>query len=89
MAASVEALGVKGTGPRPAGRRWAGRLGVRGMRGVGPVRGAFLPRPERHRVRLHLERRNHMWAYDFVEDRPGDGREFRVNRPGFAGGWFA
>lgn len=29
-------------------------------------------------VRLRPERANHVWAYDFVEDRTRDGRKFRV-----------
>lgn len=29
-------------------------------------------------VRLRPERTNHVWAYDFVEDRTGDGRKFRM-----------
>lgn len=29
-------------------------------------------------VRLRLERPNHVWAYDFVEDRTRDGRKFRM-----------
>ena len=29
-------------------------------------------------VRLRPERPNHMWAYDFVEDRTRDGRRFRM-----------
>lgn len=29
-------------------------------------------------VRLRPERANHVWAYDFVEDRTGDGRKFRM-----------
>jgi len=29
-------------------------------------------------VRLRPERANHVWAYDFVEDRTRDGRKFRM-----------
>ena len=29
-------------------------------------------------VRLRPERANHVWAYDFVEDRTRDGRRFRM-----------
>ena len=29
-------------------------------------------------VRLRPERANHVWAYDFVEDRTHDGRKFRM-----------
>jgi len=29
-------------------------------------------------IRLRPERRNHVWAYDFVEDRTHDGRKFRM-----------
>lgn len=29
-------------------------------------------------VRLRAERRNHVWAYDFVEDRTHDGRKYRM-----------
>jgi putative transposase len=29
-------------------------------------------------VRLRPERPNHVWAYDFVEDRTRDGRQFRM-----------
>ena len=29
-------------------------------------------------VRLRPERRNHVWAYDFVHDRPHDGKAFRM-----------
>ncbi len=29
-------------------------------------------------VRLRPERPNHVWAYDFVEDRTRDGRKFRI-----------
>jgi transposase InsO family protein len=29
-------------------------------------------------IRLRPERANHVWAYDFVEDRTGDGRKFRM-----------
>ena len=29
-------------------------------------------------VRLRPERRNHVWSYDFVEDRTHDGRKFRM-----------
>jgi len=29
-------------------------------------------------VRLRPERSNHVWAYDFVEDRTRDGRKFRM-----------
>ena len=29
-------------------------------------------------VRLRPERTNHVWAYDFVEDRTRDGRKFRM-----------
>jgi transposase InsO family protein len=29
-------------------------------------------------IRLRPERVNHVWAYDFVEDRTGDGRKFRM-----------
>src|SRR3954470_6005970 len=29
-------------------------------------------------IRLRPERRNHVWAYDFVEDRTRDGRKFRM-----------
>lgn len=29
-------------------------------------------------VRLRPERPNHVWAYDFVEDRTRDGRRFRM-----------
>jgi transposase InsO family protein len=29
-------------------------------------------------VRLRPERANHVWAYDFVEDRTGDGQKFRL-----------
>ena len=29
-------------------------------------------------VRLRPERPNHVWAYDFVEDRTRDGRKFRM-----------
>ena len=31
-------------------------------------------------VRLRPERPNHVWAYDFVEDRTRDGRRFRMLR---------
>lgn len=29
-------------------------------------------------IRLRPERANHVWAYDFVEDRTHDGRKFRM-----------
>src|SRR5215204_3355068 len=29
-------------------------------------------------IRLRPEHRNHVWSYDFVEDRPHDGRKFRM-----------
>ena len=29
-------------------------------------------------VRLRPEHRNHVWSYDFVEDRTHDGRKFRM-----------
>jgi transposase InsO family protein len=29
-------------------------------------------------IRLRAERRNHVWAYDFVEDRTHDGRKYRM-----------
>ena len=29
-------------------------------------------------IRLHPERPNHVWAYDFVEDRTSDGRKYRM-----------
>ena len=31
-------------------------------------------------VRLRAERPNHVWSYDFVEDRTHDGRKFRKRR---------
>ena len=30
------------------------------------------------RVRLRPERPNHVWSYDFVEERTHDGRKFRM-----------
>ena len=29
-------------------------------------------------IRLRPERRNHVWSYDFVEDRTHDGRKYRM-----------
>jgi hypothetical protein len=29
-------------------------------------------------VRLRAEHRNHVWSYDFVEDRTHDGRKYRI-----------
>jgi putative transposase len=29
-------------------------------------------------IGLRAERRNHVWAYDFVEDRTHDGRRYRM-----------
>ena len=29
-------------------------------------------------IRLRPEHRNHVWSYDFVEDRTHDGRKFRI-----------
>jgi G:T-mismatch repair DNA endonuclease (very short patch repair protein) len=35
-------------------------------------------------VRLRPTHPNHVWSYDFVEDRTHDGRKFQSPSPGFA-----
>src|SRR5437667_12828190 len=64
-----------------AGQRQAGRADLAARRLKVPAR-----QPKRARlwlndgscIRLRAERRNHVWSYDFVEDRTHDGRKIRM-----------
>src|SRR5512143_2297042 len=66
----------------------AGRSATDGSNGSGSVKGLKVPhkQPKRGRlwltdgscIRLRPEHPNHVWSYDFVEDRTHDGRRFRM-----------
>src|SRR5271154_2423389 len=70
---------------QPCCVRRVGRSVTGGWSGSGDVR---IPRkqPKRERlwltdgscIRLPPERPNHVWSYDFVEDRTHDGRRYRM-----------
>ena len=54
-------------------------LATRGAQSASQTAQAGPPVADRRiRIRLRPERPNHVWAYDFVEDRTHDGRKYRM-----------